>query len=128
MDSKKQLLVIDDEVSIGIIIEINFSDNYDVIQLSNGREALDWLLEGNHPEAIVADINMPELDGISFVKQIRNIALYQETPLIVLSSEEVSTKKIEALKAGADDYLVKPFNPEELAVRLDKISKRFSRL
>ncbi len=118
------LLVLDDEVSISIIIEINLGEDYKVVQLSNGREGLDWVLAGNNPIGIIADLNMPELDGISFIKSVRSNALYKEIPIIVLSSEESSAKKIQALKAGADDYLVKPFNPEELKIRLEKILSR----
>ncbi len=124
--SKKKLLVVDDEASISIIIEINLGDTYEIVQFADGQAALNWLLLGNEPTAIVADMNMPELDGLGFIKQVRNSALFKDTPIVVLSSEEASSKKIVALRAGADDYLVKPFNPEELGIRLEKILFRIN--
>ena len=120
---KKKLLVVDDEDSIGLIIEINFSDNYEIIHLKNGREALDWLYAGNMPEAIVADLNMPLLNGFEFLKTMRSSAFYKNVPVIILSSDETSAMRIACFEAGADDYLIKPFNPRELELRIERIIK-----
>lgn len=122
----RQLLVVDDEASIGLIIEINLGDQFEIVQMLDGMEAMNWISRGNIPTAIVADLNMPKLDGLSFIRQLRNNELFKDTPIIVLSSEDSSLMKIKALKTGADDYLVKPFNPEELSVRLEKILSRLN--
>lgn len=76
------------------------------------------------PDLIVADIQMPNIDGYEFVKQIRASGFFRNIPLIVLSGLESSNEKVKCLKLGANDYLVKPFNPEELAIRIELLISR----
>ena len=118
-----KLLVIDDEEAIGIIVEINLSGLYEVVIKSNGKMALDWLKQGNHPDAIVADLNMPEVNGMEFIHTVRKSMMYDDIPIVVLSSEEESSKRIECFEAGADDFLIKPFNPTELKLRIQRLFK-----
>lgn len=115
---KKKLLVIDDERTIRVLLE-NFLKEYVVITKNDGLEGLSWLQEGNMPDLIVADIQMPNLDGYEFVKQLRASGYFKDIPLIVLSGIESTAEKVKCLKLGANDYLVKPFNPEELALRIE---------
>ena len=115
---KKKILVIDDERTIRVLLE-NFLKEYIVTTKNDGLEGLSWLQEGNMPDLIVADIQMPNIDGYEFVKQIRASGFFRDIPLIVLSGLESSTEKVKCLKLGANDYLVKPFNPEELALRIE---------
>lgn len=114
------LLTIDDEISINIIMQSYFERRYHVVSVNNGLEGLRWLEEGGQPDAVIADLNMPEMDGLEFIRALKGSEVFSHIPLIVLSSEESSTKKIECLRAGADDYMAKPFNPEELEVRIEK--------
>jgi len=115
---KKKILVIDDERTIRVLLE-NFLKEYVVITKNDGLEGLSWLQEGNMPDLIVADIQMPNLDGYEFVKQLRASGYFKDIPLIVLSGIESTAEKVKCLKLGANDYLVKPFNPEELALRIE---------
>ena len=115
---KKKILVIDDERTIRVLLE-NFLKEYVVITKNDGLEGLSWLQEGNMPDLIVADIQMPNLDGYEFVKQLRASGYFKDIPLIVLSGIESTTEKVKCLKLGANDYLVKPFNPEELTLRIE---------
>ena len=115
---KKKILVIDDERTIRVLLE-NFLKEYVVTTKNDGLEGLSWLQEGNMPDLIVADIQMPNLDGYEFVKQLRAIGYFKDIPLIVLSGIESTAEKVKCLKLGANDYLVKPFNPEELALRIE---------
>jgi DNA-binding response OmpR family regulator len=124
---KSTLLVIDDERSILEILKYFFDKKYNVVSYTDGLEAFAWLSEGNLPKAIVADYKMPNMDGLTFVSQLRSNPLYDNIPIIILSGIESSNNKIKCLKEGADDYLVKPFNPEELDVRLDNILKRIEK-
>jgi len=115
---KKKILVIDDERTIRVLLE-NFLKEYIVTTKNDGLEGLSWLQEGNMPDLIVADIQMPNLDGYEFVKQLRASGYFKEIPLIVLSGIESTAEKVKCLKLGANDYIVKPFNPEELALRIE---------
>jgi DNA-binding response OmpR family regulator len=115
---KKKILVIDDERTIRVLLE-NFLKEYVVTTKNDGLEGLSWLQEGNMPDLIVADIQMPNLDGYEFVKQLRASGYFKDIPLIMLSGIESTAEKVKCLKLGANDYLVKPFNPEELALRIE---------
>ena len=121
---KRKLLIIDDEPSIRLILEHYFSGDYDVVATSNGQEAVDWLQQGHLADAIVADYTMPLVNGLDFINYLRSSPLHKETPLIMLSGRDETSNKINCLRHGADDYLVKPFNPEELDIRLKNILKR----
>jgi len=70
---------------------------------------------------VVADLNMPEINGFEYIKKVRESGFFNDVPLIVLSGEESSSERIKCLKLGANDYLIKPFNPEELGLRIDNL-------
>jgi DNA-binding response OmpR family regulator len=84
--------------------------------------------QGVIPDVIIADVNMPEINGLEFIRQIRSSGFFKDVPLIMLSGNEGSSDKIKCLKAGADDYLIKPFNPEELEARIDNIFRRIKKV
>lgn len=121
---KKTLLVVDDEPSIRLILEHYFSQDFQVVLKSNGLEAMHWLEQGNSPDAIVADYDMPVMDGPDFIRQIRASSRHRDVGLIILSGKDSTSTKILCLKLGADDYLVKPFNPEELSLRIQNMLNR----
>jgi len=121
---KKKILVMDDELSIRMLLENFLSKNYDVITKNDGLEGIKWMEEGNMPDLIVADIQMPNLDGYEFIKNIRSSGFFKDVPLIMLSGIESSQEKVKCLKLGANDYMVKPFNPEELSVRIELLLAR----
>jgi DNA-binding response OmpR family regulator len=123
---KKTLLIIDDEPAIRLILEHYFASEYEVVLTANGQEALDWLHQGNYADAIVADYEMPVLNGLDFIRELRALPAHESVPLLILSATDETSKKIICLKAGADDYLVKPFNPEELEIRIQKVLGRVS--
>ncbi len=121
---KKKILVIDDELSIRLLLENFLKKEYDVTTKNDGLEALKWLEAGNIPDLVVADIQMPNLDGYDFIKNVRASGYFRDIPLIMLSGIESSTEKVKCLKLGANDYIVKPFNPEELSVRIELLLAR----
>jgi DNA-binding response OmpR family regulator len=125
---KKTLLALDDELSILKILDFYFNKTYNVVAKQNGKEALEWMQQGVIPDVIIADVNMPEINGLEFIKQIRSSGFFKDVPLIMLSGNEGSNDKIKCLKAGADDYLNKPFNPEELEARIDNIFRRLKKV
>jgi len=116
---KKKILIIDDEKSIRVLLKNYLQKDYEVTAKENGEEGMAWLQQGNLPDLIVADIQMPKMDGYEFIQNIRASGYFKAIPLIMLSGIESSSEKVKALKMGANDYVIKPFNPEELAVRIE---------
>ena len=117
---KKKILAIDDEKSIRFIVENTFNKEFDVVTMTNGMDALFYLQSGNMPDVIICDLDMPVLNGIEFVKRLRESGFFEEIPLIMLSGKEESSEKIRCFEMGADDYVLKPFNPRELLVRIQR--------
>lgn len=110
---KKKILVVDDETSICLLLENFLSQDYDVVSIHNGEEALVWL-EGNLPDLIISDIQMTNMDGYQFLTKVRQRGFTKHTPIVMLSAKAESKERIKCYKLGAQDYLTKPFNPEEL--------------
>lgn len=121
---KKRILIIDDELSIRMLLENFLKKDYDVVTKNDGMEGLKWMEEGNIPDLVVADIQMPNLDGYEFIKNVRASGYFKDIPLIMLSGIESSSEKVKCLKLGANDYIVKPFNPEELSIRIELLLAR----
>tara|TARA_R110000787_G_scaffold276446_1_gene385375 strand:+ start:4179 stop:4562 length:384 start_codon:yes stop_codon:yes gene_type:complete len=109
---KKKILVVDDEKTTCLLLE-NFLSDYLVVTKNSGIEALNWL-ENNLPDLIITDIQMPKMDGFEFLKEVRLKGFTKHTPLIMLSGSTESKERIKCYQLGAQDYLTKPFNPEEL--------------
>ena len=116
---KHKILVIDDEQNIRILLENFLSQDYDIESKSDGIEALEWL-EGHLPDLIICDIQMPNMDGYEFLKNVRQRGYTKHTPVIMLSGSETSPDRVKCYKMGAQDYLMKPFNPEELEELIKK--------
>ena len=117
---KKKILAIDDEKSIRFIIENTFNKDFEVVTMSNGMDALFYMQSWNIPDVIICDLEMPVLNGIEFVKRLRESGFFEEIPLIMLSGKEESSEKIRCFEMGADDYVLKPFNPKELLARIKR--------
>ncbi|MCK9219681.1 MAG: response regulator [Bacteroidales bacterium] len=117
---KKKILAIDDEKSIRFIIENTFNKDFDIKTLSNGMDALFYMQSGNLPDVIICDVEMPVLNGFEFIRRVRESGFFEEIPLIMLSGKEESADKIKCFEMGADDYVLKPFNPKELIVRIKR--------
>ena len=119
------ILVVDDEKEIVEAIKIYLEDEgYNVFPCYDGQEALK-LLKNNKIHLILIDIMMPNLDGINATRQIRKIS---SVPIIMISAKSQDTDKIMGLNVGADDYVVKPFNPLELVARVKSNLRRYVKL
>lgn len=121
---KYKVLVIEDDISMQTILSKFLSRNYQVDVRNDGIEALSYLQEGNLPDAIISDLNTPNLGGLGLIDQLKASDYFNAIPVMVLSGEESSEMRIKCLDAGADDYVVKPFNPRELEARLRVILRR----
>lgn len=116
---KKKLLVIDDEITIRTLLVTFLSKKYDVEAKNDGLEALTWLQDGNMPNLIVCDADMPKMNGYEFIQNVKTSGFFKDIPIIMLSSLDTSAERVKYLKAGANDFIVKPFNPEELDVKIE---------
>lgn len=120
---KKQLLIIDDKIAIAKIISVYLSEEYDVTYFNTPVKAIQWLYDGNRPDLIILDIRMPEMNGDEFLIYLKKNGLYKDIPVVVLSGEESSDIRIKMLESGADDFILKPFNPMELKIRIRRVLK-----
>jgi DNA-binding response OmpR family regulator len=98
------------------------ASGYEVITASNGAECLAQV-QAQDPDLLVLDVMMPGIDGFEALKQVR---AFSSIPVIILSARETNIDKIKGLKLGADDYLAKPFNPDELVARIEAVRRRLS--
>lgn len=120
---KRKILLIDDKESIAKVISVYLTAEFDLIYFENPIKAITWLQEGNIPDLIISDIRMPEMQGDEFLRYMKANSLFCSIPIIMLSSEESTSERIRLLEEGAEDYIIKPFNPMELKIRIKKIIK-----
>ncbi|MGF1458963.1 MAG: response regulator transcription factor [Leptolyngbyaceae cyanobacterium] len=125
---QKTLLLIDDDPNLILLVKdyLEFR-GYSVITAENGREALD-ILNGNSPDMIICDVMMPEMDGYAFVEHVRGNPETEWIPVLFLSAKGQSQDRVKGLNTGADVYMVKPFEPEELVAQVESSLKQASRL
>lgn len=118
---KKKVVIVDDKESIAKVISFYLSAEYDFTYFENPLKAIAWLQQGTIPDLIISDIRMPEMMGDVFLDYLKNNELFKAIPVIMLSSEDSTSERIRLLEAGASDYILKPFNPLEIKVRIKKI-------
>lgn len=115
------IMIVDDKPQIAKVISMFLRQWYRTEHCINGREALDRLSTGERPSLIISDINMPDMDGYELIRRLRSNAELSAIPVIVLSSVESSADRIALLEMGAADFMLKPFNPEELRLRIKRL-------
>lgn len=116
-----KILIADDELIMLKIIELRLKkDGHDVIVTSNGQEALEQI-KLQDPDMIIADIMMPFTSGLEIVSVVKHNNNYRKVPIIILSSMGQENVVLEAFKLGADDYITKPFSPNELSMRVKRL-------
>ena len=123
--NKFQILVVEDDAPIRNLIATTLkTHNYKYLQAQNGEEAI--IQASTHdPDVVFLDLGLPDMDGVEIIKKIRE---WSNMPIIVISARSEDEDKIEALDAGADDYLTKPFSVEELLARLRVMQRRIALL
>jgi len=124
MDNRYHVLHIDDDIFIRRIIQHALSAEFDLTSCTNGVEAMLWLEAGNQPDIILTDLTMPVLNGQEVIAQVRSSSQYRHTPIIVLSSLDDSTLKVRCIEQGADDFVIKPFNPLEIVAKIKALLRR----
>jgi len=117
----KTILIVDDSSSLRTVVKISLvRAGYEVIEACDGRDALAKLDKAAKVHLIVSDVNMPNMDGITFVNEVKRNIKHKFIPVIMLTTEDESSKMQQAKAAGARAWLIKPFNPPAL---LDTVSK-----
>ena len=122
-DSRCRLLVIEDNRDIAAYIGSLFADRYDVSYASNGKEGMEMALD-LMPDLIITDLMMPGMDGLEVCRQVRGNEIINHIPIIVVTAKITEEERIRGLEAGADAYIVKPFNADELRTRVEKLLDR----
>ena len=117
----KKILSLDDSVTMLQSVKITLkAKGYEVATFTKGSEALNNLTRDKY-DLIITDLNMPEMDGITFIQKVRTIPSYKFTPILVLTTESQAAKKEQARKAGATAWITKPFTAEQLLMVVEKI-------
>jgi len=118
-----RVLIVDDEPRIIKFLNLKLkASGYEVLTANNGAQAIAQV-RAQEPDLLVLDVVMPGLDGFETLKQIRQ---FSAVPVIILSARETNVDKIKGLDMGADDYLAKPFNPDELVARIEAVRRRLA--
>ncbi|MDE2368525.1 MAG: response regulator [Burkholderiales bacterium] len=117
----KTILIVDDSSSLRAVVRIALERaGYTVLEAGDGKQALDTLAKVGRVNLIVSDVNMPNMDGITFVTQLKAQAAHRFTPVVMLTTEGQEAKIQQGRAAGAKAWMVKPFNPPQL---LDAVAK-----
>lgn len=117
----KKILIVDDSASLRQVVSIALEGaGYQTIQASDGRDAL-TKLDGSKIHLVISDVNMPNMDGITFVRELKKNPSYKFTPVIMLTTESQAEKKAEGQAAGAKAWVVKPFQPQQMLAAVSKL-------
>ena len=126
-DSRCRMLVIEDNRDIAAYIGSLFADRYAVSYAANGKEGMEKALD-LVPDLIITDLMMPGIDGLEVCRQVRGNEIINHIPIIVVTAKITEEERIKGLEAGADAYISKPFNADELRTRVEKLLDRHHRL
>lgn len=117
----KKILIVDDSESIRDVVSFTLeNEGFDVLIANDGTDALKFL-DGREIDMIITDLHMPEMDGITLIKHVRAMDAYQRIPILFLTTESQTAKKMEAKEAGATGWIIKPFVPAKLIAALQKV-------
>lgn len=117
----KTIMIVDDSASLRQVVAIALKGaGYEVLEGCDGRDAL-TKLDGRKIHLIISDVNMPNMDGITFLKEIKRKPEYKFTPVIMLTTESQEAKKQEGQSAGAKAWVVKPFKPDQMLAAVSKL-------
>ncbi|PLX80981.1 MAG: two-component system response regulator [Desulfuromonas sp.] len=110
----RKILTVDDSATVRLVLSTTLRDaGYEVIEACDGQEALDYLDDGDI-NMLITDLNMPNVDGIDLIRQVRRTSGFRFVPIIMLTTESEEEKKREGKAAGASGWILKPFKPEQL--------------
>ncbi len=118
---KQQLLLIDDNPMMGGFLTHLFGKEHEVMWCTNAEEALEWLQKRHMPDLIICDYELTGINGLDFLKHIKKTGFFKDIPVLMLSGKTNSQNRIHCLEAGAEDFVMKPFNPTELGIKVENL-------
>ncbi|WP_053981348.1 response regulator [Marinagarivorans algicola] len=117
-----RIIAVDDSASMRQMVSFTLQGaGHDVFEASDGVEALKVANATDGVDLVISDINMPNMDGISLIRELRRLQAYKFTPILMLTTESSTDKKMEGKAAGATGWIVKPFNPDQLLTTIGKV-------
>lgn len=117
----RKVLIVDDAVTMRQMVRFTLSKGgYEVVEAEHGQDALNKLAQGT-VDLIITDLNMPVMDGIALIREVRKIPAMKNKPILMLTTEGLAEKKEQGKAAGATGWVIKPFNPEKLLQTLAKV-------
>jgi two-component system chemotaxis response regulator CheY len=117
----KKILAVDDSASMRQMVLFTLRGaGYEVVQACDGVEALNWAREGC-VDLVLTDVHMPNMDGITLVRELRNLPNYKFVPMLILTTESSQEKKMDGKRAGATGWIVKPFSPPQLLATVARV-------
>lgn len=122
---KKQILIVDDEITILKLLNFVLSADYDLIIKTSGVDALTWLEEGHSPSLILSDLEMPYFNGSSFIHNLKISGFYRDTPVVILSGASNLEKRVSQMQFKVDAFVPKPFNPTQLKNAIIDVFRKY---
>lgn len=117
----KTVLIVDDSASLRQLVSMTLvGAGFQVLEAQDGQDGLERL-DGRKVHLIISDVNMPRMDGLTFLRELKKLANYKFTPVIMLTTEAGDDKKKEGQEAGARAWMVKPFNPTQMLAAVSKV-------
>lgn len=118
---KKLIMIVDDSASLRQVVKMTLEKlGYEVVEAKDGQDALSKA-KGKKINLIITDLNMPVMDGITFIKELKKLPEHKFTPVMMLTTESQQSKMMEGKAAGAKAWLVKPFKPEQIIAAVEKL-------
>ena len=118
----RKVLIVDDSVSMRQMVSFTLRQGgFEVIEAGHGQEALEKLASTASVDLIITDLNMPVMDGITFIQNVRKQPALMKKPILMLTTEGLASKKEQGKAAGATGWIVKPFDPEKLLTTIAKV-------
>ncbi|OZI07688.1 two-component system response regulator [Siphonobacter sp. BAB-5385] len=121
---KSTILILDDEPMTRKVLQLCLNKEFDTIIKDDGMSGMSYIETGSPVDLVIADLNMPHLNGKEFLKVLRGSNLFGHIPVIILSGSEESNDRIQCLELGADDFMTKPFNPLEIIAKVKAVLRR----
>ena len=120
-----RVLTVDDSTSMRQMIKFTLQNaRFDVFEASDGVQACEWAKQNEPADVVLADINMPNMDGLTLLKELRKLSGYQKTPVLMLTTDSSRDRKQLGRETGATGWIVKPFNPDQLVQTIQKVLSR----
>jgi DNA-binding response OmpR family regulator len=118
---KANILIIEDHDAVRLLLGMTFKRQFHVVTKRDGLEGLAWLSAGNFPDLIVLDMEMPRLNGLGFLRQLRSSGLFSQIPVLLVSGNTNNMQQSELFELGIVDFMAKPFNPSTLYEKVKAI-------